>query len=284
MRGENMAEGKKVKIIVATHKSFRMPEDEMYIPLHVGAEGKKDDNGNDLDLGFVKDNTGDNISLKNPGFCELTGLYWAWKNLDVDYLGLVHYRRHFCLRKTKDPFDGVLTYSELEPWLAKVRVFVPNKRKYYIETLYSHYKHTHYISQLDETRKIIAQKYPGYIPSYDRVVNRTYGYMFNIFIMDRCFVNEYCTWLFDILFELEKRVREGKVDMPELSAFQARLYGRVSEIIFNVWLDYCIHTGKLSESEILEMPCIIMEKISWFKKLIGFLSAKYLGRRYDGSV
>lgn len=54
-----------------------MPADKMYLPVHVGAEGKKDSDGKDLDLGYVKDNTGDNISLKNPSFCELTGLYWA---------------------------------------------------------------------------------------------------------------------------------------------------------------------------------------------------------------
>ena len=82
----------KVKIIVATHKKYEMPKDDIYIPLHVGAEGKED-------IGFIKDNTGDNISEKNPYFCELTGLYWAWKNLNADYIGLVHYRRHFCLKK-----------------------------------------------------------------------------------------------------------------------------------------------------------------------------------------
>ena len=68
LRGDKMVEGKNVKIIVAAHKAFRMPEDEMYIPLHVGAEGKFDENGQPLDLGYVKDNTGDNISLKNPGY------------------------------------------------------------------------------------------------------------------------------------------------------------------------------------------------------------------------
>ena len=88
-----------VKVIIAAHKKYQMPHDDMYIPLHVGAEGKLDQDGKKLDLGYVKDNTGDNISKLNPSFCELTGLYWAWKNIDADYIGLAHYRRHFCITK-----------------------------------------------------------------------------------------------------------------------------------------------------------------------------------------
>ena len=71
-----------------------MPQDDMYLPVHVGASGKND-------LGYTKDNTGENISELNPSFCELTGLYWAWKNLDADYIGLAHYRRHFSMVKKK---------------------------------------------------------------------------------------------------------------------------------------------------------------------------------------
>ena len=72
-----------INIIIATHKKYQMPADSMYIPLHVGAEGKKDETGKELNLGYVKDNTGDNISKMNPSFCELTGLYWDWKNLNA---------------------------------------------------------------------------------------------------------------------------------------------------------------------------------------------------------
>lgn len=284
LRGDYMADGKTVKIIVAAHKAFRMPQDEMYLPLHVGAEGKKDQNGQPLDIGFVRDNTGDNISLKNPGYCELTGLYWAWKNLDADYIGLAHYRRHFSLHRKRDPFDGVLKYSELEPLLRNKRVIIPTKRRYYIESLYNHYKHTHYISQLDETRRIIEEKYPDYLPSFDRVVRRTWGHMFNMMIMERGLVDDYCRWLFDILFELEKRVKAGMVEMPALSSFQARFYGRISEIIFNVWLDYQLRTGRISRKDMYEIPCRFMEKVDWFKKIRGFLKAKYFGIRYVDSV
>ena len=75
---------KNIKVIVATHKEYKMPKDKLYLPLHVGAKGKQD-------LGYTKDDTKKNISEKNPFFCELTGLYWAWKNIDADYIGLVHY-------------------------------------------------------------------------------------------------------------------------------------------------------------------------------------------------
>lgn len=268
-----------VKIIIAAHKRYQMPTDEMYLPLHVGAEGKKDKDGNDLDLGYVKDNTGDNISNLNPNFCELTGLYWAWKNLDTDFIGLAHYRRHFSMKiKGKNLFSSVLTYKELSPYLDKVKVFTPNKRKYYIETLYSHYEHTHYSNQLDETRKIISKKYPEYIASYDEVIDHKYGYMFNMMIMNKKFLNDYCSWLFDILFEFGKQI-----DMPELSSFQGRFYGRISEIIFNVWLDYQIKSGQLTKNQIKEIPYIHMEEINWWKKGTAFLKAKFFGKRYEGS-
>ena len=68
-----------IKILVATHKKYWMLSDSCYLPLHVGREGKQD-------LGYIGDNTGDNISSKNPYFCELTGIYWAWKNLHADYI------------------------------------------------------------------------------------------------------------------------------------------------------------------------------------------------------
>lgn len=267
-----------VQIIVATHKKYQMPKDEMYLPLHVGADSKLDKNGNELDLGYLKDNIGDNISKLNPFFCELTGLYWAWKNLDSDYIGLVHYRRHFSLKKRENIWDSILTYNQIKPYLNKIKIFIPTKRKYYIETLYSHYEHTHYSSQLNETRKIISEKYPVYITSYDKVIRHTYGYMFNMMIMQKELLNDYCMWLFDILFELGKRI-----DISELNTFQRRFYGRISEIIFNVWLDQKIVSDAIKENEVMEIPYIHIEKVNWRKKGIAFLKAKFIGQKYKDS-
>ncbi|GEA30043.1 DUF4422 domain-containing protein [Clostridium diolis] len=275
MNGEKL----KAKIVIATHKKYRMPSDDIYLPLHVGAEGKTDAEGNELDFGYEKDNSRENISQLNSSFCELTGLYWAWKNLDYEYVGLVHYRRHFSMtRKSNEPFENVLTYEELAPLLKKYKVFVPSKRKYYIESLYSHYKHTHYSEQLDKTREIISIKYPDYLASYDRIVKQSYGYMFNMMIMRKDYFDNYCSWLFDINFKLNQ-----ELEMPELSFFQGRFYGRVSEIIFNVWLDYQITIGTIKKNEIKEIPCIHMEKVNWWKKGTAFLMAKFLNKRYEGS-
>ncbi len=266
------------KVVVAAHKEYRMPTDKLYMPLHVGAEGKFDCDGKPMDIGFTKDNTGENISYLNSSFCELTGLYWAWKNLEADYLGMVHYRRHFSL-KNKKGFENILSEEELMPFLGDKKIFVPKKRRYYIETLYSHYAHTHYIEHLDRIREIISKKYPEYVKSYDTAVNRTYGYMFNMFIMEKGLLNDYCDWLFSILFELEK-----VVDYSIYDDFQKRLFGRVSEILFNVWLNYQLENGTISKDEVKEIPCIHMEKINWFKKGTGFLKAKFRGKKYIKSA
>ena len=264
----------KAAVIIAAHKPYRMPEDPMYLPLHVGAKGRES-------IGYRQDDEGENISDLNPYFCELTGLYWAWRNCEADYIGLAHYRRHFSLHPNpRAPWDSLLTEAELTPYLPHIRLFVPSKRKYYIETLYSHYAHTHYAGQLDTTREIIGEKYPEYLQSYDKTIRQRWGYMFNMLIAERTLLNDYCTWLFDILFELRNRIgSEEKI----LDQYQARFYGRISEIIFNVWLNEKLRIGTLRKDEIKEIPLIYMEKVDWKKKGTAFLKAKFTGRRYQGS-
>lgn len=257
---------KKIKVVIATHKKYDMPSDKMYLPLQVGAEGKND-------LGYEKDNTKDNISLKNPYFCELTGLYWAWKNLKEEYIGLAHYRRHFASKKInkKDLFNSVLTKDEASKLLNNTDIIVPKKRNYYIENLYSHYEHTMYIEPLDITGQILQERYPEYMLEFDKLKTRRSAHMFNMFIMKKDKLNEYCTWLFDILFELEKRVDNSKYD-----SFHARFYGRVSELLLDVWLNTKGYSYK-------EVKVISMEKINWWKKGTSFLKAKFLGKKYGKS-
>lgn len=253
-----------IKIIVATHKPYRMPEDDIYLPLHVGRAGK-------ADIGFQGDDTGDNISEKNPNFCELTGLYWAWKNLDADYIGLAHYRRHFSVKHKKDKFESILTRQQLEKILETTDVVLPKRRNYYVETIYSHYAHTFDGSHLDKTRSIIEKKCPEYLNSFDKVMKSRGAHMFNMFIMKKELADKYCEWLFDILFELEK-----VIDTSGMTAFEARLFGRVSEMLLDVWIEK-------NGIKYKEIRYVHMEPVNWWKKILGFLKAKFGKSKYSAS-
>ncbi len=290
-------------VIVATHKKYKMPKDPLYMPMLVGAAGS------DVDCNYVKDDfinieecddkglsckrrVEGGISEKNGTFCELTGLYAAWKNINSDYVGLVHYRRHFLsprykgflnkrgLKTKKEKFDSLFKESELRKYLPDIKVFVPEKRNYYIETLYSHYGHTHYIKHLDMTRSIIKKMYPKYISSFDRVMVQKSGYMFNMMIMRKDLLNNYCTWLFNILFKLEEEIDKDGCDF---SKYQGRIYGRISELLFNVWIDRMFRCGKLRMDEIMELPYIHMEKIDMKRKALSFIKAKLFNKKYESS-
>ena len=95
--------------------------------------------------------------------------------------------------------------------------------------------------------------------------------MFNMFIMKKDLVDEYCNWLFDILEELEDRI-----DISDYSPFQARLYGRVSELLFNVWLEK-------KSINYIEVPHMHMEKINWCNKIFLFLKAKIKTSKFEKS-
>ena len=92
-----------------------------------------------------------------------------------------------CLLYTSgnNPFDKIIKRAELEKVLENTDIIVPKKRHYFIETLYSHYAHTHYASHLDITRDILNKKCPEYLPAFDKVMKRSWGYMFNMMIMKR---------------------------------------------------------------------------------------------------
>ena len=253
-----------IKIIVATHRPYRMPADDIYLPLHVGKNGAEG-------FGLTGDDTGDNISHKNPYFCELTGIYWAWKNLEADYVGLSHYRRQFSVKPKNECFDCVLTGQQACALLEKNDVLLPKRQRYYIENLYSHYAHTHTEEHLKVLREVILEKCPQYLESFENLKKRTSAHMFNMFVMKREVFNEYCQWLFDVLFEIENRI-----DTSGLNSFDSRLFGRLGELLLDIWIEK-------NGIAYREIPYVYMEKINYAKKIRAFLKAKFFGKRYDKS-
>ena len=252
-----------VKVGVASHKPYWMPNNPLYIPVRVGAAGKED-------YGFQRDDTGDNISSRNANYCELTGLYWMWKNLKADYLGLAHYRRHFTAKRGTSDRRDVLTLEQAQRQLGKVDVLLPTPRNYWIETNYQQYVHAHHAEDLDKTREIIGEKCPEYLDAFDQCMKRTTGHRFNMFIMKRKLADQYCEWLFSILFELEKRL-----DISDYNDNDKRVFGFVSERLLDVWLE----TNNIKYKDI---PYIFLEKENWITKGANFIMRKLEGGKGEG--
>lgn len=245
-----------IKIIVATHKKYWMPDDPMYLPVHVGAAGKES-------IGYQRDDEGENISKKNPNYCELTGLYWAWKNLNADYIGLAHYRRHYSNGKHfGDKKDKVINCAEMKKKLSETSILLPTPRNYWIETNYSQYAHAHHAIDLDTTRDILKDKYPQYIVAWDSSMKKTTGHRFNMFVMKKELFDQYCEWLFDVLFELENRL-----DISTYNKNDSRVFGFVSERLLDVWIETNHYSYK-------DTGYVFMENQNWLVKGCNFIKRK----------
>lgn len=211
-------------IYIATHKFFEDPKLNNYFPLQVGAEGKKT-------LGYLKDNSGYNISTKNANFCELTGIYWIWKNVSDDYKGIAHYRRYFGKSNFTNKTTKIYRYDELVNFLNEVDIVLP-----YIEYFKENAKdelisYCCTLEIFEKMERIIEKKYPEYMDSFDAYFRNNQSTLFNMMFCRKEIFDAYCEWLFDILFELEKQV-----DLTKLNEYQQRLYGFLSERLLNVWV------------------------------------------------
>lgn len=214
-----------MKIYVATHKKCNMPSNPLYIPLHVGAYNKEN-------FDYLTDDTGINISNKNCNYCELTGIYWIWKNDQSNIVGLTHYRRYFFKYDFTNKYSNLLEEDDIQKLLKNFDLIVP--KKYYIAkyNLFEQYTLLHNINDLNVCKEIINEKFPEYLDSFNVVMKRNYFYPYNMVITQKDNFDEYCNWLFSILFALEKRI-----DISSYDSYNARVFGFLSERLFNVWLE-----------------------------------------------
>lgn len=230
----------KIKIIVCCHKNDIRKSSDVYLPIHVGKAISN------TDLGILGDDTGDNISIKNKSYCELTGMYWAWKNLkDVDYIGLCHYRRYFDFNHVGRRFFPITTIKscvfdqinldltkEAESWLEQGGSIVA-KACHLSTSVYYHYCEGHYSSDFRILGDIIRDTLPPkYIQAFmDTQLNSNQFSPFNMFIMRWEQFDRYCQWLFPLLQKVEE-----KINIANYSTFQKRIYGYMAERLLNVYI------------------------------------------------
>ncbi|WP_288516586.1 DUF4422 domain-containing protein [uncultured Treponema sp.] len=238
------------KILICCHKPCELPPnpDGLFLPIQVGAAIS------DVDLGMQRDDQVngepcDNISAKNKSYCELTALYWAWKNIkklypNLEYIGLNHYRRYFSFDK-KNYFDDAVVLPEnevknyrldkakLEKILSKSDVLMA-KPRVYPYSLKVDYSVNHVSEDINTIEKIIHDKYPNCNKDFISVItcnNKLSHY--NMAVIGWNDFDAYCTWLFNILFEAEKII-----NIEHYNATQSRIWGYLAERLFNVWIEH----------------------------------------------
>ncbi len=209
-----------VKIFAMTHKEFDVPNDPMYIPLHVGHAGAK------KDFGYMGDDTGDNISDLNCYYAELSGVYWVWKNYhEADYVGVCHYRRFLT-----DESGYAFTEKEYEDILSRYDIITTKQLELPNSYRYGFGAH-HNVNTLDEAGNIIKERYPEFYDTYVSLVNQNKTYFGNMMVAKKELYDEYCAWLFDIFFELQKRI-----DLTFADDYHKRVFGFISEFLLYVWV------------------------------------------------
>lgn len=226
----------RIKILVACHKADpNIRQDDIYMPIQVGKALHPE-----LDLGFQCDNTGDNISEKNGSYCELTALYWAWKNLkDVDYIGLCHYRRYFDFNK-KGKVNAYPHINKLNH-LKDNDIIIDKLKKYEIivpsysvlpSSLFAHYGYFHNSEDMREVERIIGSKYPDYMDSFTYIMyHNNKFHQYNMFITSWKIFDTLCNWIFGILSQLEQVLH-----IEHYNPIQRRIYGYISERLLNVFI------------------------------------------------
>lgn len=227
---------------VMTHKHFDAPDDPAYVPLHVGRE-KADD------LGYLGDNTGDNISDLNEFFGELTGLYWIWKNYEgQENIGINHYRRFF-----RKEGQGLLSSEDADRILSDYDIIATNKMtggdgKNHWEA----FEKAHNINDLYAVQRALDKLYPEHHDAFMSVMDGSENYFGNLCVMPWMRYDAYCTWLFSILTEAA-----NEIDVTGYDLYRRRVFGFLSEpllLVFakanhlNVWENPVIYTSEKAET------------------------------------
>lgn len=215
-------------IYIITHKYLdKIVTKQGYKYLYVGAHKQTE-----KDKAYLFDDMGENISTKNSNYCELTGLYWIWKNSNEKYKGIAHYRRFF----TKNSFSSKENYfyseRELNKILNKYDIVVGEKLYVPMKNVYEDYAKYHFERDIIQLKSVIENNYSDYLDAFELVFSRNYYCPANMLYCSAELFNRYCEWLFSVLEELEK-----KVDISKYNTEQARIYGFIGERLLNVWIE-----------------------------------------------
>lgn len=246
-----------LKIIVACHKSDPLiRQGEFYLPVQVGKALV------DIDLGFQNDDVGDNISAKNKSYCELTALYWAWKNLrGADYIGLAHYRRYLATDYSKYKLQDL--FKDIDIMIPRPRVLTTSNLAH-LQSLLSAEDVCIMLDSILELYPEMRQSVLDYFYNSNRYT------LFNMFVTTRENFDAYCTFLFPLLEHIEHRLASHSYSR------QTRVIGYMAEAILGLWIRHN-HLRVAPEECILNGVKAVDKSKKWlrdYKNTLAFRLAK----------
>lgn len=245
----------RITLYTVTHKAFTPPNNPIYVPIQVGKQFTGEN------LGFISDDTGNSIAHKNKNYCELTALYWAWKNDNSDVVGLCHYRRYFVKDGISVSNNSLLSEKQIQNILLHYDAIVAEKMRWKISVRENYSRGEGKDKDFENTRVIIERDYPEYLSSFDKIASGNNASYCNMIITRKAILDKYCFWLFDILEKLERIT-----DLTDYTPQEARIYGYLSEILLNVWLDRnCI---KVAEVPVVNTEWSLLKRLKFRVKQI----------------
>ena len=239
----------KAKIYLSYFNDSQRIENEVLTPIQVGADISS------VDLNMLKDNSGDNISDLNPFYCEMTGVYWAWKNDEAsDYVGAFHYRRLFDFNidriRSRDPHGMILYHSpdsnmydefkldeaSIKSLLLDYDALLPEEYDVEVigfDSLYEHYCNAphHFKKDIDLSIEVVHELYPNDLIGYKNHLQQSKMFATNMFVLRRDIFESMCSWLFPILDTVYE-----KIDMTGYSVQEKRVIGYLSERLMSYYL------------------------------------------------
>lgn len=230
-----------IDIYVATGKPINFLLDRNYYPLLVGLH----DNG-DVGSNILRDITGESIANKNLFYCELTGLYWVWKNRNIEkYIGLCHYRRFFFFQdyehewilkyENHENYDSIcdmISTKNVENVFKNYDIILPVSN-WLGMSVEEHYERFHRKNDLEIVKKVVEELYPEYILDMEDVLHSYFLHCYNMFVMSKEQFSLYMEWLFSILFEVENRIL-----IPINDPYQRRVFGFIAERLLNIYVQH----------------------------------------------
>lgn len=256
-----------VKIFVIYHKAATLIKNKILTPIHTGRNEVKNYTKGEiisdqaekwLRDNMIGDDTGDSIAYKHRFYGEFSVIYWVWKNPklygNTKYVGLFHYRRQIdfhdfninkIVERTHSFNDEILNNNLKEERILlsinNIDILVCNSSvfKVSVENQFLSCKYSHKTELLDEAVKIIAEKFPRMLDATREYLNDNKFVPCDIFVMKRDIFEEYCEFIFAILFELEK-----KIDLNKLTMLNIRSVGHVGERLLGIYITYLKNTRK----------------------------------------